>query len=116
MRGGASVTAPRAAPVAGPTMANARAGLLADASNIDIAAGLRSFGATLSQCAPPSRVRWTRPLLVAAQNVFASLREKANELIAGPPPRPPRLLFVSSPVSPALRSGLTVSQCIPLSC
>src|ERR1019366_2471208 len=113
MRGGAEVAAPRAAPNAAPTMANARAGSLEDASIADTVPCFRSPGATFFQCAPPSRVKLIRPLLVAAQIVFPSLGENASALIARPPPRPPlRLVASGSPSSlpPAVRSGLIVSQ------
>src|SRR5580658_9910177 len=113
MRGGAVVAAPRAAPGGAPINAKARAASLADASIAATGPASSPPGATLFQCAPPSRVSWIRPLFVPAQNVFASLGENASELIARPPARPPlRLVASGSPSSlpPAVRSGLTVSQ------
>lgn len=103
--------------------AKARAGSL-DASIIAIdlpRAGscFRSAGVRLLQCFPASRVRWICPVVVAAEICFADLGENASALMAGPGPRPIVDLPVTSGAGssgpPAVRSGLTASQFMPLS-
>src|SRR5580704_12645431 len=123
MRGGTGAPPPRPPPppaaLPPPTAANARAGSLGDDSIVETAPPCEiSDDATLFQCAPPSRVSCTKPLEVPAQISLPSLAENASALIAGPvPPRPARPPTTPvSPSAPFVRSGLSWSQCIPLSC
>src|SRR5580765_7462344 len=81
MRGGLlGATANAPGPRPPPTIAKARAASLAEASMAEIAVFCTSEGVTLFHSLPPSRESWIRPLLVPAQNVLASLGEKASAL------------------------------------